>query len=220
MLQLTYVFDSGLIDSVDEFDSVLNSYSKSLFWKRMKRNKPSRPLTSQAYSPRKIPIFLPQNQQILPYQLHGQRFFYKQCDNHIIIKLSTLRKGQPIELKLQSSAYHNRELSKGKLTDGRLVWNRTARRWEFHATIKIKVGPKKQSVKPTIIISIDLGINTDATVVILEEDKKLSQKGFYFFKEGDLRRRKFNIEQRKKVFQRIISTTTGLQSKKATEELK
>lgn len=213
------VNDSGeVIHSHSNFNKEAEEFSETPLWRKVTKSQPSKPFHSLRNKPRKVPAYLRFNQNVTGYTRNGVRYPYKIEHGKILIKISTLKEREPMELELVSSAYHLSELSHGRLIGGKLLKNLRKNRWEFHAGIKRKI-PQQTEEKQKAIIGIDLGIKTDATVVVLLEHKKLTQDRIFFFKEPDIRRRKFTITQRRKVLQNAKDTLTGREKRNAIKEL-
>jgi len=213
--------DKGRIISESlTLEETLSELQRTRLWKKITKNKPSPPLQSREYKPKKIPIHLGYNTTLLPYYSNNQKSYYKKTNKSIIVKISTLKKGNPIELELPSSKYHNGQLEIGRVTGGQIVKNEKKKRWEFHASLLQEI-PNTCSQKGQVIIGIDLGINVDATVVAMIENEKIKQPNIHFLKEPDLRRKKFNIDQRIKTIQKKKDTLNrGYAYKHAIQELK
>ncbi len=207
----------NLIEKTTGLEKVIANFSETKVCKRLMKSEPSPPLQSNRYKPRKLPAILMFKNNLLQYERKGIRNPYKFTDGKLFIKLSTLRKRESIELELIHSEYHIRELTKGKVTGGRLFKNNRKKRWEFIAFIKI--AKKTNQKQKKAIIGIDLGRVIDATMVVLIEYEKLKQERIVFLKETDLRKRLFNINQRIKTLQSITDTVTKSKRKKALSEL-
>ena len=144
---------------------------------------------------------------------------YKMVGNQMFIKLSTLIPKNPLEIELTLSEYHKEQLENSRVTGGYVYKNNRRNRWEFHAYVREKL-PIQNPKQKRAVLGIDLGINTDATVVVVREGEKLKQKDIHFFKEGDLRQKKFNIEKRKNYLNQIRDNKTGRNRVYALQELK
>jgi len=207
-----------VIHTRNNFKMEIEEFSETPLWRKVMKNQPSKPFQSQCHKPKKVSAYLRFNQNITGYTKNGVRHPCKIEDGKIFIKISTLKEREPIELELVSSAYHLSELSFGRLIGGKLIKNLRKKRWEFHAGIK-RIIPQQTEEKKKAIIGIDLGIKIDATVVVLLEHKKLTQDRIFFFREPDIRRRKFTITQRRKVLQKIKDTLDGREKRNAIKEL-
>jgi len=65
-----------------------------------------------------------------------------------------------------------------------------------------------------------LGINIDATVVVLLEKENLAKDRFYFLTEPNLKKRKYYIQMRKNFLQKQLERTYGNERKRFVKELK
>jgi len=214
---LSFDENGSVISYSEETDSFVNLFSTFLFWKRMMKKKPSEPCSVNTKN--KIPVFIRTNCNILYYE-REKSIAFRIIDNTMLIRISTLRKGEPLELELQLSEYHKKAMQNSRLTGGLFYKNNVKKRWEFHAYIREKLPAIKIESQQKVILGIDLGINTDATVVALIDGLKIKQEHIHFLKEGDLRQRKYNIEQRKKTLKRLRDTNDTSKRNYAIQELK
>ena len=203
-----------------EIDAALKDFSGTVLYRRIWKNKPSKPFQSLRYQPRKIPTYLRCNSNILPYHVAKQKHFYKVEEGKIFVKISTLKSRESLELELVGSDYHLKELVQSKFTGGRIFKNVSKNRWEFHGKITKEIPNYCKTSGKRVVIGVDLGIRIDATVVALVENEPLKQNQIFFFKEGDIRRKKFSLNQRVKVLQNMKNTLTGKNRQQATKELK
>ncbi len=203
-----------------KIEDAISFFSKTRLRQRIVKNKPSPPFQSNNYRPKKIPTKLKFPGNIIAYRKNKIACFYKIRDAKLFIKLSTLIKGKPLELELGYYKNQLKELKEGKFKSGIIVKNIQKKRWEFHAYIQKEPLKHTNNENPKAILGIDLGQVIDATVVVLVEREKVSQERIHFFKEGDLRKRKFNLQQRIRFLQRIRDEQFGDEKKKTVKELK
>lgn len=216
---LDFDLEGNIIKFNQNLENVTVYFSETTYWKRFQKNKPSEPLTHYKFLPKKIPTFLKTQGGILAYQTNKKVSFYQVRNDKLYIKLSTLKSRQVEELELPYNSYYEKMLSQGRFTGGKIIKNIKNNRWEFHANIRIE-RPKPTKNNKQVVIGIDMGQIIDATVVALVRGEKLKQSNIYLLKEGDLRRKKFNLTQRIKVLQRMKDTFIGLDRKQAINELK
>lgn len=198
------------------FEKDIKHFNNTRLWRRLKKNEPQPPLENNKRRPKKLPT-----------QFDSRNLSFYEKNREYYIKFSTLQPRKKMTLKLKSGDYHRKELKKGRITGGKLVKNYNNNGcWEFHATLKI--APPKNNLqvknprrKKVAILGVDLGIATDATVVALLEEEPLSQDQFFFMKEGDIRKNRFNLEKRRRILQKTrITSKDKNKRKKATSELK
>ncbi|MHA1186910.1 MAG: zinc ribbon domain-containing protein [Candidatus Heimdallarchaeota archaeon] len=219
LTDITFDSKGELLESSLSIDDLVNDFSEKRIWRKIQKKKPAKPCTRTKYKPKKIPVFVKLNSNLLAYQKENQKYPYKYEDDKLTIKISTLRIGKSMELELIFSDYHLDELDKNKLTGGRLYKNTMKNRWEFHAKITKEIQIITEQ-KQKAIIGIDLGQINDATVVVLRENKPLKQDQIFFLKESDIRKRKFNIIQRKNILQRKRDSENKTERRNAIKELK
>ncbi|MGC9778607.1 MAG: transposase [Candidatus Heimdallarchaeota archaeon] len=209
-----------IINFSSSIEDVITTFSETRFKHRIMKSKPSPPLQSHKYQPKKIPTKLKFPGNLIAYRKNKIANFCKIRNSKLFIKISTLVKGQPLELELGYYKDQLKELKERKFKSGIIFKNTQKKRWEFHAYIQKEPLKHTNNENPKAILGIDLGQVIDATVVVLVEGEKVSQERIHFFKEGDLRRRKFNLQQRIRVLQRIRDEQSGEAKKKAVTELK
>jgi len=209
-------FDEQVINCKQNLNETISYFAGTKIYKRISSEKIGQPFRKT--NNQKIPTFLYFPQNLLAYYKNNQTYPYKLLLNsNLGIKINTLEKGKSLKLELIMSDYHRRELLSSRITGGQIIKIGKGV-WEFHASIRKKT-PEQLEAKKKAIVGIDLGISVDATAVVLLENEPLRQKQIQFFKEPDLRKKKFNLLQRKNVLQNIRDTLTGVDKKNALKEL-
>ncbi|MBY8995540.1 MAG: transposase [Candidatus Heimdallarchaeota archaeon] len=84
----------------------------------------------------------------------------------------------------------------------------------------MKIKTLEYNGKKKAVLGIDIGMVTNATVVVLLENESLKQKRIHFLKVPELKKKKFFLMQRKCILQKKITNTLPLKRKPLLKELK
>ena len=206
----TIVLDNDSTVSNPILENELSDFTASKLWNNLQKGKPSLPIRSKKWKSKKIPMrFFP------PCQMMVREI----TDNRLFVRCSSLKQRKRIELELKMSDYHKQELKDARITSGKIIKNNKRKSWEFHLTIRKKI-PQKLSSNKNAILGIDLGIATNATVIVLLENKQLSKKQFYFLKENELKKKKEELYRTIAKSQNKITNVSGNQRKETVKQLK
>ncbi|NHK32623.1 MAG: transposase [Asgard group archaeon] len=196
-----------LLSIKDDTTEILDNILNDRLIEKILKSRHSFPCESINHKPKKIPVYF--DNQILELEKTSDVFK---------LVLSTLKLRERIILNLKTSPYHFREINGHQVVGGSIYKNLNKRRWEFHACVKINA-PKYFGNKKAIL-GVDLGIVTNATVVVLLEDKPLKQKQIHFLKVPELKQKKFFLMQRKNYLQKKLANAHPIQRKPLIKELK
>ena len=83
-------------------------------------------------------------------------------------RISTLHKGERIEIPLHIYPYAERHLKNWEIKSFQMVYNYRLKRWEVHVVVK-----KEKDVKIKNVAGIDLGIKRPAVMVKIGEDNRV-----------------------------------------------
>jgi len=201
---------SGEIIGESNIEEIIKGFSKTIFWRKAKKNKPSPPLESNKYHPKKIPIHMRWKAQLLDYRI---------SNNTLYVKINTLKPRQPITVELVTSDYHMKQLQNARIMGGRMYKDTKNKRWIFLLTINKKTPAHFQGRK-VAILGVDLGIKTDASVVVLLENEGLSKEQFHFLKNSNFNREKYRLMQVRKSLQQRLSQCEGNQRTDVSKQLR
>ncbi len=214
MLAMININHTGkVILNETDFNETIDGFSKLRINRRLKKNKPSLPFSSYKYKNKKIPMRFMYNTNLLGFSFQ---------DDKLLLKISTLKRRKPIAIELEYGNYQKLELDNCRVTGGQIIKNLQKKHWEFIASVRKDISNSQNNriKKKKAILGVDLGIVTDATVVVLIEKEKLAYERFHFIKEPLLRKKKFNIQKRKRILQQLIEKTSGNKRKQFLHELK
>ncbi|HUT82003.1 MAG TPA: transposase [Candidatus Bathyarchaeia archaeon] len=197
----------NLISIKDDISEILDNLLNDGLIKKILNSSHSFPCESQNHKPKKIPVYF--DNQILELEKTADSFK---------LHLSTHKLRERIILDLNTNEYHFREISNYPVVGGFLYKNIAKKRWEFHATVKVNT--PEYSGKKKAIFGVDIGMVTDATVVVLLENNSLKQKQIHFLKVPELKKKKFFLMQRKSVLQKKIANAPPIQKIPLVQELK
>ena len=103
-----------------------------------------------------------------------------------VAHISTLAKGETIDVPLNPCEYHRQLLEKGIVRDFELIWDRDRKRWMVHVTVLFQSVPQPVAE----FMGVDLGVRRAASTVLMRPGEK--PHDHKIFRNGKLKLQRLN----------------------------
>jgi len=123
-------------------------------------------------------------------------------------------------MELEYGEYQVETMNRGRIIGGLLVKNIQSKRWEFHAQLNLELPTINSSDNKKAIVSVDFGIQRDASIVVLLESQPLKKEQFHILTEKELRSKRHRLHLRRNYLLSLIKQPKGYEYRRITKELK